>query len=185
MPGVDAGTSNHVNTVGRSTSTSTEDDLSGSGSSRIGRSFKNKRSVSYGDDDTDKPVQGTGRRNTFLQRASTNYGGSFDPKAVENVYQVCRMLPQFVALVLAMAACELEFHQPFPRVMRPPADRVSLCHAYRPTRAIAVRLHGAADEWISPAPAKHVSVARRRSLLHDLHVCDCELRCGKMRRAGL
>lgn len=98
-PGVDAGTSNHANTIGRSSSTSTEDDLS------LGSSSRNKRSVSCSV--PEKPVRRTGRRNTFLQRASTNYGGSFDPKAVENVYQVCRMLPQFVALVLAMAACEL------------------------------------------------------------------------------
>ena len=62
-------------------------------------SFKLKRAVSF-----DASEVGM---NTYLQRASTTYGGSFSPKTVENVYQVTRMIPQFLALTLAMAAYQL------------------------------------------------------------------------------
>ena len=112
-PGFDAGTSNHASTViARSSSTSSEDDI-GIGSLSFSTGSNHKQSVSCADE---KAVRQAGHRNTFLQRAATNYGGSFEPKAVENVFQICRMLPQFIALTLAMAAVSIKkfsFHNLF------------------------------------------------------------------------
>lgn len=45
-----------------------------------------------------------GGRNTWVQRAATNYGGSFEPSTVEGVYQLVRMFPVWVVTSFAMTA---------------------------------------------------------------------------------
>ena len=41
---------------------------------------------------------------TWVQRAATNYGGSFEPSTVEGVYQLVRMMPIFIVSCFAMVS---------------------------------------------------------------------------------